>query len=71
MKGNLNKMVDNMTELDSASRKSEMMAEMSMQFERDSRALEEKMKRRKCLMKAMIGGLISLVLGIVLWMLVL
>jgi hypothetical protein len=44
---------------------------MSIQFKRDSQALEEKMKRRKCLMKAMVGGLISLVLGIVLWMLIL
>jgi len=29
-----------MTELDTAERKSSMMAELSMQFERDSRALE-------------------------------
>ncbi len=33
-------MVSNMTELDTAERKSSMMAELSMQFERDSRALE-------------------------------
>lgn len=39
IKGNVNKIVNNMTELDTAERKSSMMAELSMQFERDSRAL--------------------------------
>jgi hypothetical protein len=48
-----------------------MMAEMSMQFERDSKALEQKMKKRKCLMKTMIAGLISLVIGILLWIFIL
>jgi hypothetical protein len=32
MKGNINKIVGNMSELDTAERKSTMMAEMSMQF---------------------------------------
>lgn len=69
MKGNVNKLVNNMGELDTAERKSSMMAELSMQFERDSRALEEKMKKRKCMMKAMIGGCVSVVLGVVIYVL--
>lgn len=44
---------------------------MSMQFERDSKALEQKMKKRKCLMKVMISGIIIFVLGIVLWIFIL
>lgn len=69
MKGNVNKLVNNMGELDTAERKSSMMAELSMQFERDSKALEQKMKRRKCMMKAMIAGCVSLVLGIAMYVL--
>ena len=37
VKGNISKLTTNMTELDSVERKSEMMNEISMQFERDSR----------------------------------
>jgi hypothetical protein len=47
------------------------MNDMSMQFERDSKALEQKMKKRKCLMKTMVAGLISLLLGIILWIFIL
>lgn len=39
IKGNVNKLVNNMSELDTAERKSEMMSQLSMQFERDSREL--------------------------------
>ena len=39
IKGNVSKLVTNMSELDTAERKSEMMSQLSMQFERDSRAL--------------------------------
>lgn len=39
IKGNVNKLVTNMSELETAERKSEIMAELSMQFERDSKAL--------------------------------
>jgi hypothetical protein len=55
VKGNLNKIVNNITELDSAERKSEAMIEMSMQFENDSQTLEKKMKKRKCMMKVVVG----------------
>ena len=69
LKGNISKLTTNMTELDSVERKSEMMNEISMQFERDSRELEKKMKRRKLMMKLLAAGLISLVLAIVIYIL--
>lgn len=56
-----------MTELDTAERKSSMMAELSMQFERDSRALEAKMKRRKLLMKLLIVGIVLFIVGLLLY----
>ena len=69
VKGNISKLTTNMTELDSVERKSEMMNEISMQFERDSRELEKKMKRRKLMMKILAAGLVSLVLAIVIYIL--
>jgi type II secretory pathway component PulM len=42
-----------------------------MQFERDSQTLEQKMRKRKCMMRAMIGGMILLVLVIAWWIFVL
>ena len=69
VKGNISKLTTNMTELDSVERKSEMMNELSLQFERDSRELEKKMKRRKLMMKLLAAGLVSLVLAIVIYIL--
>ena len=40
MKGNVNKIISNMSDLETAERKSERLNSMSMQFENDSRALE-------------------------------
>jgi hypothetical protein len=56
MKGNVNKIISNMSDLDTAEQKSERLNSMSRQFETDSRALEDKMKRQACMRKLIIGG---------------
>lgn len=45
------------------------MAELSIQFERDAKELEKKMKKRKLWLKILGIGIISLILGIVIYIL--
>jgi hypothetical protein len=56
MKGNVGKIISNMSDLDTAEKKSERLSSLSMQFETDSRALEEKIKKKACVRKLVMGG---------------
>lgn len=56
MKGNVGKIINNMSDLETAEKKSERLSSLSMQFEADSRALEEKIKRKACMRKLIMGG---------------
>jgi hypothetical protein len=67
IKGNVNKLVNNMGDLESVERKSEMMTSLSLQFEKDSKKLEEKMKRRNCIVKIVVAGLIALIMFLVVY----
>jgi wobble nucleotide-excising tRNase len=62
MKGNVGKIISNMSDLETAEKKSERLSSLSMQFETDSRALEEKMKRKACVRKMLMGGGAALLL---------
>ncbi len=62
MKGNVGKMMSNMSDLETAEKKSERLSSLSRQFETDSRALEEKMKRKACVRRMLMGGGAALLL---------
>lgn len=43
------------------------MTSLSLQFEKDSKKLEEKMKRKNCIMKMVIGGGLLLIITFVIY----
>lgn len=52
-----------MGDLEGVEKKSEMMTSLSLQFEKDSKKLEEKMKRRNCITKiVMFGGVAAAII---------
>lgn len=59
MKGNVSKIIGNMSDLETAERKSERLSSLSMQLENDSKALEEKLKKKACVRKLIMGGIIG------------
>lgn len=65
MKGNVGKIISNMSDLETAEKKSERLSSLSMQFESDSRALEEKLKRKACVRKMLMGGGAALLLFLI------
>lgn len=67
IKGNVNKLVNNIGDLESVERKSEMMTSLSLQFEKDSKKLEEKMKRRNFMVKIVVGALIALIMFLIVY----
>ena len=69
IKGNVNKLVTNMGDLEGVEKKSEMMTSLSLQFEKDSKKLEEKMKRKNCMTKIAIFGGLALVAVFVIYFL--
>jgi hypothetical protein len=62
MKGNVSKIITNMSDLDTAEQKSARLSSMSMQFENDARKLEEQIKKKACMRKLMMGGAAALLL---------
>lgn len=56
MKGNVSKIMNNMSDLETAEKKSERLSSLSMQFEVDSRSLKEKLERKACIRKLVMGG---------------
>lgn len=56
-----------MGDLEGVEKKSEMMTSLSLQFEKDSKKLEEKMKRRNCITKIAIFGGLALVAILVIY----
>jgi hypothetical protein len=60
-------LVNNIGDLESVERKSEMMTSLSLQFEKDSKKLEEKMKRRNFMVKIVVGALIALIMFLVVY----
>ena len=62
MKGNVSKIINNMGDLDNAEQKSARLHEMSMHFETDARALEEKMKKKACMRRLLMLGALALVI---------
>jgi wobble nucleotide-excising tRNase len=65
MKGNVGKIISNMSDLETAEKKSERLSSLSMQFEADSRALEEKLKKKACVRKMLMGGGAALLLFLI------
>ena len=61
MKDNVSKIIGNMGDLEDVEKKSERLNSLSMQLEHDSRALEEKMKRKACIRKLVLAGIGGLV----------
>ncbi len=59
MKGNVSKIIGNMSDLETAERKSERLSSLSMQLENDSKDLEEKLKKKACVRKLIMGGIIG------------
>jgi len=57
MKGNVSKIVSNMSDLETAEAKSERLNNLSMQLESDSLTLKEKMKKKACMRKMIAGGI--------------
>ena len=53
----MSKIIGNMSDLETAEQKSERLSSLSRQFETDSRALEEKLKKKACMRKLIIGGI--------------
>jgi hypothetical protein len=62
MKGNVSKIIGNMSDLETAEKKSERLSSLSMQFETDSRSLEEKLKKKACIRKLVMGGVAAALL---------
>jgi hypothetical protein len=62
MKDNVSKIISNMGDLEDVEKKSERLNSLSMQLEHDSRALEEKMKRKACMRKLVLGGVGGLII---------
>ena len=62
MKGNVSKIVSNMSDLETAEAKSERLNNLSMQLENDSLTLKEKMKKKACMRKMIAGGIVGAML---------
>lgn len=62
MKGNVSKIITNMSDLDTAEQKSARLSSMSMQFENDARQLEEQLKKKACMRKLIMAGVAALLL---------
>ena len=68
MKGNVNQLMSNIGSLDTAENKSERMSELSLQFERDAKELEKKMKRRNWYCKIFGIGVAILIIAIIIYL---
>jgi hypothetical protein len=59
MKGNVSKIVTNMSDLETAEAKSERLNNLSMQLENDSLTLKKNLQKKACMRKIIAGGVVG------------